>query len=924
MAPSLRSPVLRGSVLADGFLFESSIVPTRVARRRILDLWRVGARIFRLPRGLVLILPVPVRVRAEAAPGAPLVRSGTSYQTMPAGAFAAAPPPAASLVHMVSGVVETVALPAVEEEPALWLRIAEIASLAPLEPLGEPVAARDLPPPAPEPESDVHALLGPAVPGPDARRAAVLATLLAAAGGGSTQGNVSGAARAGTALGIGLVGALGRLFGWLLRGRATRSGNGGVPANRRVGTAERQPLPPAPLTGWWRRLLLRMVMFTRLARVLGQRQAAYLARTIRLFEEGDLEEALRHAIPLGAMETALTPALGLPARRPSLELSLTGGAATSAIAMGIAPYEYLRQLYRSAFERLDRADRVEEAAFVLAELLHADAEAVAYLERRDRLRLAAELAEGRRLPAGLVVRQWFLAGDRRRAVRIARQQGAFFDAVTRLATSHPQEAEALRLTWADALASAGDYAGAVDAIWPVASARALALAWIDRAIALGEEQAPRMLARKVAVAGAEKWDEVAGQAKPLLDATDPNVALARLLFLQALAKEDASDAACALVRAVLRAALLADSRPWVLYASGLHRQLLEWTRDRDLRTDLPALPPITTARPGRDLIELVLADRGVAPVHDVAVLPSGRALLALGEAGVRLVGAKGNLVHRFGEPASRLVVSVHGDRALALARRGEALRIALLDLHDRTSRHLADLRLDAFATSYDGETWWVAQAGAIAAIDLIEPGLPCRYRVSDLGRVLGPVWSPAGVAFLATSDGLEQFDYELPSFTLRRRAPILLLTDPAADGTDLAPVLPLLGAAVRKGAGTVVAQFDPRSSTVALCCFSESGRQEIRLEQPRGGETPGASPWPGDLRLAGDGARVAVTLPCESGTEVLLLALPTLKPTARIRLPGSRRVCVRLEANTLEIGDDRGQAAVIDLESGTVRKRFVV
>ena len=49
----------------------------------------------------------------------------------------------------------------------------------------------------------------------------------------------------------------------------------------------------------------------------------------------------------------------------------------------------LRRLYREAFHRLESQDRVEEAAFLLAEGLHAHEEAVSFLERHGRLRLAA-------------------------------------------------------------------------------------------------------------------------------------------------------------------------------------------------------------------------------------------------------------------------------------------------------------------------------------------------------------------------------------------------------------------------------------------------------------------------------------------------------------------------------------------------------
>jgi len=80
-------------------------------------------------------------------------------------------------------------------------------------------------------------------------------------------------------------------------------------------------------------------------------------------------------------------------------------------------YGELRRLYREAFHRLESQERIEEAAYLLAEVLHAHEEAVGFLERHGRFLLAAEMAEARHLPPGLVVRQWLLAGNRERALR---------------------------------------------------------------------------------------------------------------------------------------------------------------------------------------------------------------------------------------------------------------------------------------------------------------------------------------------------------------------------------------------------------------------------------------------------------------------------------------------------------------------------
>src|SRR5262249_26377745 len=201
----------------------------------------------------------------------------------------------------------------------------------------------------------------------------------------------------------------------------------------------------------------RVLVWSRLAPLVGRRHAEYLARMLEMFDSNQLDDALRHAIPLNnALESALRqPALRTPSPRKDLAIVPARAPAATSLGLGADLFDGLRQRYRRAFERLVLMGEIEKAAFVLAELLNANEEAVSFLERHHKFRLAAEIAEARRLPPGLVIRQWFLAGERGHAVRVARKTGAFADAVVRLERTHEHEARALRLVWADALASAG-------------------------------------------------------------------------------------------------------------------------------------------------------------------------------------------------------------------------------------------------------------------------------------------------------------------------------------------------------------------------------------------------------------------------------------------------------------------------------------
>src|SRR5947209_2395367 len=108
-----------------------------------------------------------------------------------------------------------------------------------------------------------------------------------------------------------------------------------------------------------------------------------------MFGGGGLRGAPRHAIPPGGLPGTdpLPPAFG--ALRPRLNLNIHPAvAAPGSVFYGESLHDRLRRLYRGAFERLESEGRIDEAAFVLAELLQANEEAVAFLERHGRLRLA--------------------------------------------------------------------------------------------------------------------------------------------------------------------------------------------------------------------------------------------------------------------------------------------------------------------------------------------------------------------------------------------------------------------------------------------------------------------------------------------------------------------------------------------------------
>jgi hypothetical protein len=687
-----------------------------------------------------------------------------------------------------------------------------------------------------------------------------------------------------------------------------------------IAGAERPPRP-GPGVGERLRALLRHVaertaVGSLLSQVMGRRHAAYIQQMVDLFERGELREALRYAIPLGgpAGEALRGLPLRLPAPRRSLEIRPETPRTHSALSTSNDLYNELQRLYRTAFERLEAQGHIEEAAFLLADVLLASEEAVAFLERHGRLRLAAEMAEARNLPPGLVVRQWFLSGDRQRALWTARRTGAFADAVTRLERSRRHgEAQELRLLWGNDLAAAGGYVAAVEAVWPVHEARRLALKWMDRAIEQGGSPAGRMIARKLSLVP-EEFETSRDQAVTLLESWRAEGASARLAFAETLRQGPRTPETMTLARAAVRTIARDSGRFGARMSPDQFRHLVTFADDGALRADAPALPlPDSGSWVARETpwtIEIGPSDVGIMNAWDVAFLPNGLTLLALGEAGVRLISRAGRTVGEIDQPAHRLVVSDSGSRAIALAPRDDAWRLARIDLASRKGELWCDARFDAAAADYDGALWFVASADGLVAIDVTGRGFDGPWGVPDLGRrVASIVRSPQRCSLVTTGADPEVWTYEIPSLFLRSRAEVPETTR-AADtrclGTSADGHLAEQWVVEPQGDGTAAGPSETPFHVQAhsRCAF------QFRLPGP--GWTSGLP------TLAGDWLAAPVHAPDEA--RLYLIHRPTAKVKAEVILSRTRRLSVRLTPSYLNLADDQGRVLVLDLEYGQLRR----
>jgi hypothetical protein len=865
-----------GSSLASGIVVGGPGTRRERARERVMALWSPGATVHSLSHDRYLLLfAAPVRLRAREALGAVVVASHGVLSTVPldVATIAELDPAPGALVEARAG--ELVLEPlrdASRIDVSDWLEPFpfDVRATAPLGP--EP--ARALAPVSAS--GDVRAALGERIPA-RADGAKSLAELF----GGRGDRAMELPPRAASWL-RSIVRWARDLFA---AGRAPEPSTSADLVPRREGIFAR-------LRSWLGRVLFQ----NQLSRWLARRHAEYVVRMLELFDRGDIREALKWAIPLGGEGETGNAALASPQPRGSLAITLRAGTGGT-IAGPPGLYELLRARYLDVLAKLQAAGSIDEAAFVLAELLRDPAAAVAYLERNERYLQAARLADAASLEPPVRVRTWMLAGDVDRAILIARQHGGMPLAITMLRRGHPAAADALALTWASMLADAGAHAEAVDVARPIEGSAALVRAWIEIALEVGGVTRARMLASRASLSP-ERWDDTRARVLALLDDGSPENEKARQAFARALSGETASPAVRTLARPALRAILrdgASTSEPT------LAARLEAVAKDAALRADRPRTPahvvrPPLTSRASPLIVRVDARDVGSIGVKDAALLPSGRMALALGEAGVRLVSPDGRNVGSFDTPADALVLSDSGARALAVARRGSIARIARIDLIARRSEPWWEAHLVSFARTFDGASWLVSERGTAQLVDALDTGWTALTRIAgEPCAVVDRCREGTELALFTVDDGgMEWWRYDATLSRLRLRGG---LTHALAG---------LAIAQVAADTSTWTIGLSPDDGSHHLVRTSDASPVVVRLD---------GTPIRGSLVSAASHVALATSL--SIGVRVDLRSA-TGQPLLHVLLDGATQASLRLTADVLVVADDRGRVLAIDVMTGAV------
>lgn len=528
----------------------------------------------------------------------------------------------------------------------------------------------------------------------------------------------------------------------------------------------------------WQRLALLM----KAQQLMGWQHAQFLQRMLQDLESGNWSEALKRAIPLGDLGRAgpnLPTQPWLSARQGLNWTHQSGGS----VGVSGEVQSLLQQQYRQAFAALDREGRIEEAAFVLIELLRETEAGIDYLLKHGQAHKAAELAQARELAPAKVVRLWLCAGEPERALHVARLTQSHEQALA-LLRDRPELVKQFRSDWAQALLANHDYAKAVRVLWHLPEERHRAAIWLETAKAYDPALLPELLALQLALMP-EQFQSYQAELQILLSARGSVACLRRESFAQSLLSY-LPEARVSLVGVALMRALAQDyASGRASYNGGLLKRLERAANDPLWNADRSKAEPVTQYVPFLDRSDCMVLDAQVDTqvglrIFQAHALNEGRYLLALGHSGVALVNRSGRTLAHFTQPATQLIPSSVASESATLWVTLQArlqprvdsaplVELGRLDLSKQRAKSWCITALSCSAQRAENGLWPVALARSLMLIDIHKPGFEAVWHVSDLPAEV------RSVRLQATNLNLLLGGFEVPSQHWRYRWPEMAL-----------------------------------------------------------------------------------------------------------------------------------------------------
>lgn len=527
----------------------------------------------------------------------------------------------------------------------------------------------------------------------------------------------------------------------------------------------------------WRFYLSLFTIFSKLSHLITSRQANYLEKMLKKFESGDLLDALRYAIPINGNGRSVGQSFGVPKPRDKLSLSESVYGDALSISIDDALEKRLQLLYRQSFEKLANQNKIEEAVFVLVELLNNLKQGIEFLEQHKRYKQAMELAIARDAEPELIVKLCCLANDWDKAVMVARRDNIFANAILLLTKEQPELANKLRVEWAKTLAEKAEWIAAIEAIWPLAEFRYLAEQWFYH---IDKFNAKAIVKRFILLP--DSMDQL--EESLLIIKNHPDYYQTRLDIAEQILEHQHDIVKLRGLLRILINVIIADV---ITYPNNLTKpditKLIALTKDEALKIDIP-VSSLKFIRhqalwESTCLLRFSCPEVGYRTIYNMVALTNNNYLLALGEAGIIMVNNQGKQLAHFMIVAEKLVISYNRLQVLILAKRDDYYRIHKLDLSTRESVDLGVIRFKLYHPLFDGINWTIVHDNCIEVIN-ISNRLSVVWRV-DLSpnSIIQMVKKDDRETYLTINQlqKIELFSYSLPEHRLIQRKNLGVITN---------------------------------------------------------------------------------------------------------------------------------------------------
>ncbi|NBM56735.1 hypothetical protein GWI68_18665 [Proteus sp. G2669] len=746
----IRHPMLLGYRQIEGLWLPNDWFNETQRLTYLIKYWQANCRIYRFEQGDVLCFTENKTVNCSSIEGWPLIRYGRLYSTAPLDNDEIKKLPYADLALVRSGVVTTLLFS--QAEPlslANYLDIKEIN----FEETDNYASLYEIKPQALSEEKNIRTIIGDNIPLADDKQKQFIKTVFE----NTSSSSQTQTPRVKTSLSL-----TQKIINKLL-----------TPQNH-----EAMPYSPEKTIQLspWQRWLNKLSVKSGLASVMSKQQADYIKKMMKMFEDGNVDQALRHGIPLSQyqenQETTPSPYLGRLKGRNKLEISANQQGRKS-LYFGDELQNYLKQLYRQQFIKLDKAGCNEEALFVLAELLQEKEEALSYLESFQRYQHAAELARMWGMRPDRIIRLYCLAGDIDSAVIYARLHNTFSYVILQLQEKHPDIADKMREEWAEYLVDCEDYLQAIDIIWQLNNedSRNKAKHWLEIAYQAGGELSLRSLVKSIFLLP-DTFHLYQGDIKKTCN--DPLATIQRaILARELLALPKQTKLTEQLINQLIRPIIVDQYGANSVLEKKEISQLIHKSTNKLLKTDIPHSDIPEAKRYSLDaqnhFISATIPEQGLYAIYDVIALSDHRYLIALGESGVLLTDKAGKKIWYNLTPTYHIVIAENHQSALLLAPRGDYFQINSLAITTQSIQELGTLKCTVFTRIFDGVFWTIAINNTVQVVDT-KGDFKIVWNVDTLnGDVVELLRHNDTEHWLINSEPKERWSYILPERRLTQR-----------------------------------------------------------------------------------------------------------------------------------------------------------